>query len=175
MIELLIVVAIIGILAAIAVPNFYGAQIRAKIARVKEELHSQRHALESYHMDYNMYPHSGNVPHNPRLHELTTPISFLSLCPYDPFAPGDLEDFSECLCNRTKSPDLYYRYTAATDEEGLLLDQWIFFNSIKFNVSFSNYKWNIRSHGPNKERNDAFPYDVTNGIVSYGDIVLWGP
>ncbi len=38
LIELLIVVAIIGILAAIAVPNFLNAQIRAKIARAMTDL-----------------------------------------------------------------------------------------------------------------------------------------
>ena len=37
LIELLIVVAIIAILAAIAVPNFLEAQVRAKIARVKAD------------------------------------------------------------------------------------------------------------------------------------------
>ena len=40
LIELLIVVAIIAILAAIAVPNFMEAQVRAKISRAKTDMRS---------------------------------------------------------------------------------------------------------------------------------------
>ena len=56
LIELLIVVAIIGILAAIAVPNFLGAQIRAKVARVKTDIRAIAQAHEMYNLDRNTYP-----------------------------------------------------------------------------------------------------------------------
>ena len=56
LIELLIVVAIIGILAAIAVPNFLNAQVRAKIARVHSELRSLSTAIDSYQLDNNQHP-----------------------------------------------------------------------------------------------------------------------
>ena len=55
LIELLIVVAIIGILAAIAVPNFMNAQIRAKVARTKGDLKAVATALETYRVDKNAY------------------------------------------------------------------------------------------------------------------------
>jgi len=51
LIELLIVVAIIGILAAIAVPNFLNAQVRAKIARVQSDQNAYSTAMDMYQMD----------------------------------------------------------------------------------------------------------------------------
>jgi len=55
LIELLIVVAIIGILAAIAVPNFLNAQVRAKVARAESEIRSLKNSLESFFIDNNSY------------------------------------------------------------------------------------------------------------------------
>lgn len=56
LIELLIVVAIIAILAAIAVPNFLEAQTRAKVARVMSDQRTYATALETYQIDYSSYP-----------------------------------------------------------------------------------------------------------------------
>jgi len=56
LIELLIVVAIIAILAAIAVPNFLEAQTRSKVSRVLNDLRTMRTAVESYSVDSVKYP-----------------------------------------------------------------------------------------------------------------------
>ena len=53
LIELLIVVAIIAILAAIAVPNFLEAQTRAKVSRVQSDLRTLATGIESYTVDNN--------------------------------------------------------------------------------------------------------------------------
>lgn len=53
LIELLIVVAIIGILAAIAVPNFLNAQVRAKIARSQADMKALGSAIEIFRLDHN--------------------------------------------------------------------------------------------------------------------------
>lgn len=56
LIELLIVVAIIGILAAIAVPLFQNALVRARIANAKSNLKSSINGIEMYKLDYNAFP-----------------------------------------------------------------------------------------------------------------------
>ena len=60
LIELLIVVAIIGILAAIAVPNFLGAQMRSKVARSKADLRMLDDQAVIRQMDTGLWLIDGN-------------------------------------------------------------------------------------------------------------------
>jgi len=87
LIELLIVVAIIGILAAIAVPNFLNAQLRTKVTRVYSDMGAIGTALEMYHLDNNKYAPSNYIESHPKraLRHLTTPIAYMSSIPLDPF------------------------------------------------------------------------------------------
>jgi type IV pilus assembly protein PilA len=55
LIELMIVVAIIGILAAIAIPNFLRFQLKAKASEGKTNLAAIRTAEESYFAEYGNY------------------------------------------------------------------------------------------------------------------------
>jgi len=56
LLELLIAVAIVGILAAIAIPNFLEAQIRSKTSRVRMELAGLKLALGDYYEFFGTYP-----------------------------------------------------------------------------------------------------------------------
>jgi type II secretory pathway pseudopilin PulG len=46
------------VLAAIAVPNFLEAQVRARVSRTRADMRSMATAIESYFVDYNAYPMS---------------------------------------------------------------------------------------------------------------------
>lgn len=55
LIELMIVVAILGILAALAIPNYVNYQCQAKQTEAKTYLSSLRTAEEAYFSEYNGY------------------------------------------------------------------------------------------------------------------------
>ncbi|HPO10347.1 MAG TPA: prepilin-type N-terminal cleavage/methylation domain-containing protein, partial [bacterium] len=86
LIELLIVVAIIGILAAIAVPNFMNAQTRARVSRVNAELRNLGVAMENYYLDEGNYPPF--VDPNYHFIVLTSPVAYFTGLPDDIFDTG---------------------------------------------------------------------------------------
>ena len=61
LIELLIVVAIIGIIAAIAIPNLLNAIDRSKQKRTMADMRSVGTACEEYAIDNQFYPNSGGT------------------------------------------------------------------------------------------------------------------
>jgi len=62
LIELMVVIAIIIILAAIAIPNYLSMTLRAKKSRIASEFATVAIALESYNTDWGTYPQIGVTP-----------------------------------------------------------------------------------------------------------------
>jgi general secretion pathway protein G len=58
LLELMIVMIIIGVLAAIAVPSYLSSVRKAKEAVLKEDLHTMRSAIDSYTVDKAKAPQS---------------------------------------------------------------------------------------------------------------------
>ncbi len=58
LVELMIVMAIIGVLAVVAIPSYVGAIRQAREAVLKEDLHVIRNAIDSYTADKQKGPQS---------------------------------------------------------------------------------------------------------------------
>lgn len=175
LIELLIVVAIIGILAAIAVPNFLNAQIRAKIAKVESDHKSLATALESYQIDRNTFPGDhdlDNYMNGERgLFCLTTPVSYIASLPTDPFVEKKLAEMLK-LGNSNA-----YAYNGRPDYE---------LGSGADNAGqYKKQAYSLMSYGPDYDddnsSHDPFPfftdmdrYDPTNGTRSDGNMFRFG-
>ncbi len=183
LIELLIVVAIIGILAAIAVPNFLNAQVRAKVSRVKGDFKAIATALEMYKMDTGRYiSRANNISWPRRFYPLTTPIAYLSQGRWpDPFAPdwakapdGDPMNYCYESHGWPEAPCPYLGNKLRGSPHEFL------------HGKESSYEYALISCGPNMDLNaDAgaktqpqdvfFLYDASNGTISNGDIIRFGP
>ena len=101
LIELITVVALIGILAAIALPNYRVAIIQAREAVLKENLFQLRELIDQYYVDKGQYP--------PTLESLVED-GYLRKMPEDPMtrAPDWEEVFAEPDPDRPGEPPGVY-------------------------------------------------------------------
>ena len=76
LVELMIVVAIIGILVALAVPSFQRSAVKAREAALKQNLQTIRTVLDQHYADKGFYP--------PTLETLVE-AGYLRQIPIDPF------------------------------------------------------------------------------------------
>ena len=185
LIELLIVVAIIAILAAIAVPNFLEAQVRSKVSRVKADMRSLRVALECYRVDNNNYlpDRGGSAGDYTTWAALTTPVAYITTVVRDPFTPE--------LGMRNPYAPNFFEYGASIRPGGSGLTQgW------PENMRAAGLEYWILSPGPDQDydlfekatsgmwgdgqnwvdldagtRFQEVLYDGTNGTRSSGDII----
>ena len=192
LIELLIVVAIIGILAAIAVPNFLNARLRANVSRTNSDLRALDMAIQSYQVDGNAFP--PNWSHlTVDLWRLTSPVSYI--------ANVDFKDIFKAKQGGTGNAVesyLYFLYKANHADTRMA---WI---NQAGQAQYSTDGFCLSSWGPDrvqgaKQNNDpggasigppiewvyirmqsgaadplAGVYAPSNGLISPGDIGRWG-
>jgi len=178
LIELLIVVAIIGILAAIAIPNFLNAQVRAKISRALGDLRSINTAMELYAIDYNRPIRDpveigvvgGQGSGLDVWKQLTTPTAYIgSGAFYDSFVPQD-NPHSGAAWESVKVGVYHYRNI-----------EWM--RGVNNQSAASNAdpsaRYMARSPGPDRwyivspQRLATWmAYDASNGLTSIGDIIV---
>jgi len=178
LIELLIVVAIIAILALIAVPNLLEAQVRAKVSRVRADLHSVATAVEAYAVDVGDYPRNWSGGQQLLTPDLTTPIAYLTTA-------NLLDPFGKDMETRSWHVYGYHRILSASEAARFPPDSPWAPDATSVDHPFANWhafrkygQWLLHSIGPDRvwwldenlwESHDTL-YDPTNGTVSFGNI-----
>lgn len=190
LIELMIVVAVIAVLSAIAIPSYLKAQIRANASRVKSDLRSLSTALEAYAITNGDYPPPGDSMGRPggpipmamagfvsRLPPmLTTPLAYIQMDNFvDPFVDAS---FAEA-----RRPYRYINRKHFVEHDPAGLAIYDDFTSRVWGGRVEDVGYYILSHGPDLRLNtptaanrlvvDSF-YDPTNGAFSSGDLLYFG-
>lgn len=175
LIELLIVVAIIAILAAIAIPNFLQAQVRAKVTRVQAEFSTCCTAIQCYQVDHNTYPEyngqeqfldtippTDGGPHF-LPYTLTSPVPYISNLFFEIFQGENTPDGIPHIHE-------YHYFTKAQSPNFFLSRENAIFGSA------TNRAYMLFSNGPDLWCNGGLAYyDPTNGVTSSGDIMRFAP
>ena len=180
LIELLIVIAIILILIAIALPNFLAAQTRAKVARAKADTRSLGTAEEMYFQDRRTYTNDGGGGGGFGVAQLTTPIRYIARLPSNPYG-----DHTHASGNVAVWLQTYIIATGIWGDLVALKSRGILATSDEPKVREC---YLVYSDGPSKRDpgglTAVFPqpqkeagwtvYNPTNGVASYGGIFKAG-
>jgi type II secretion system protein G len=189
LIELLIVVAIIGILAAIAVPNFLNAQQRAKIARVVADMKAVAMAEEQYRLDNNQFTFDGDCGVGQAEHlsyiPLTTPVSYFSGLPVDAFATIDPKFENMGSVRAGLKPVYEYTSRVSFGPNGTpnCKDNTARYNllgSVNIEYLFTSvgpdgdqdFPWSNEGYSNLSQGKGDFIYDPSNGLKSSGNIYV---
>jgi len=187
LIELLIVVAIIAILAAIAVPNFLEAQARSKVARVRADMRAMAVSIEAYRVDGQEYPT------NLRPELLTSPVAYIAKLPNDPFSTDDNRQFvRDTFQYNNGRVGRGTNFRANNIVKDYYQQNWPYLSpewratgaDLPAYLGDPVMEWVLKSYGPDRwdptcraKRGDDYSlaYDPSNGVVSHGDICRFGP
>ena len=180
LIELLIVVAIIGILAAIAVPNFLNARIRANVSKCFADINMLYEQNIIRKMDTNLWLIDGNdggpnpdcnFPAGPSYWGKTCEQAGLPAGCYDPLHNGQIYEalttpiaYIGSIPTDPFLPGLFYNYGdgGCANEPDNSGSFWVFFSSGP-DKDYVDMHWS-NNHDP------YAAYRPSNGLVSNGDV-----
>ncbi len=158
LIELMIVVAIIGILAAIAIPNFLRFQLKAKSSEGKVNLAAIRTAEESYFAEYGGYVSSEPSPQATAANLKTNFVHYLAGKGFD-------------QVGWQPEGDVYFNYQVATTSTG---NEFLASAAADIDASGAFQIWGYKTDGSGLTGKDHLDPSITCGFaaLTVGETVM---